>query len=107
LSLAPSHAHLLGTRRGMGRVVCDKRKGIDATFTLPFGKTVPKITLDASCSLVAFLGGVPEHLHDDFGDRNGDIRQPFTRTQRLSGDMAMHPLHGLGCSERQGALEHV
>src|SRR6202795_2443445 len=78
LYLARPSVQLLGKHQPIGRVVFAKHKGIDAPFTLPFGKTAPKITLDANCRLVAFLGGLREQLYDDFGDRSGDILQPFT-----------------------------
>src|SRR5713101_4396702 len=107
LYLARPSVQLLGKQQPIGRVVFAKRKGIDAPFSLPFGKTVPKITLDASGRLVAFLGGLREQLHDDFGDRSGDTLQPFTGRQRLSCDMAVHPLHRIGRGERQGAREHL
>ena len=107
LYLARPSVQLLGKQQPIGRVVFAKRKGVDAPFTLPFGKTVPKITLDAGRSLVAFLGGLREQLHDDFGGRSGDILQPFTGRQRLSGDMAVHPLHRIGRGERQKAREHL
>src|SRR6478672_82462 len=66
LYLARPSVQLFGKRQPIGRVVFAKRKGVDAPFTLPFGKTAPKITLDASWSLVAFLGGLREQLQDDF-----------------------------------------
>src|ERR1700675_1427030 len=72
LCLARPSVQLLGKQQPIGRVVLAKRKGVDASFTLPFGKTVPKITLDASCGLVALLGGLREQLYDDFGDRSGE-----------------------------------
>src|SRR5258705_2264058 len=68
LYLARPSVKLLGKQQPIGRVVFAKRKGVDAPFTLPFGKTAPTITLDASSSLVAFLGGLRDQLHDDFGD---------------------------------------
>src|SRR5882724_7198276 len=107
LYLARPSVQLLGKQQPIGRVVFAKREGVDVPFTLLFGKTVLKITLDASCSLVTLLGGLREQLHDDFGDRNGDILRPFTGRQRLSGDMAVHPLHRIGRGERQGAREHL
>src|ERR1700693_4927011 len=68
LYLARPSVQLLGKQQPVGRVVLAKRKGVDAPFTLPFGKTVLKITLDASGRLVALLGGLREQLLDDFGD---------------------------------------
>src|SRR6267143_6147576 len=76
LYLAPPSVQLLGKQQPIGRVVFAKRKGVDAPFTLPFGKTVPKITLEACCSLVALLGGLREQRRDEFGRLNGDIRRP-------------------------------
>lgn len=107
LYLARPSVQLLGKQQPIGRVVFAKRKGGDAPFTLPLGKTVPKIAFDASRSLIALLGGLREQLHDDFRDRNGNILRPFTGPQRRSGDMAVHPLHRIGRGERQGAREHL
>src|SRR5260370_33375596 len=73
LRLARPSVQLLGKKKPIGRVVFAKRKGVDAPFTLPFDKTVPKITFAASCSLVAFLGGLREQLHDEFGYWSGEI----------------------------------
>src|SRR5258706_1389538 len=106
LYLARPSVQLLGKQQAIGRVVFAKRKGVDAPLTLPFGETVPKIALDASCRLVALLGGLRQQLHDDFGNRSGDI-QTLTGRRRLSGNMAVHPLHGVGRGERQRAREHL
>ena len=36
-----------------------------------------------------------------------DILQPLAWRHRLPGDMAVHPFHGIGRGERQGAGEHL
>src|SRR5258708_32491090 len=92
LYLARPSVQLLGKQQSIGRVVFAKRKGVDAPSKLLFGKTVPKITLDAGCRLVAFLGGLCEQLHDDFGYRSRDILRPFTGRQRLSAVNGREPV---------------
>ena len=47
------------------RVALAKREFVDAALSLPFGKTAPKVTLNAGCRLVAFLRSFGEQLHDD------------------------------------------
>src|SRR5260370_4448869 len=73
LYLARPSVQFLGKQQPIGRVVFAKRKGVNAPFLLPFGETAPKITLDASSRLVAFLGGLREQLPDDFGDLSGEL----------------------------------
>ena len=41
------------------------------------------------------------------GDRGRDSLQPLAGRHRLSRDMAVDPLHGIGRGERQGAREHL
>src|ERR1700730_4913025 len=90
-----------GVSSRSGRVVFAKRKWVDVPLTFPFGTAVSKITLKAGCGLVPLLGRLGEQLHDDLGDRGRDILQPLAGRHRLSGDMAVHPFHGIGSGERQ------
>ena len=67
----------------------------------PFGQAAPQIALDAGGGLVALLGGLGEQLHDDRRDRRRDVRHPLAGRHRLSGDVAVHPLHRIGRGEGQ------
>src|SRR5437879_9506962 len=67
LYLARPSVQLLGNEKPVRGIVFAKREGVDVSLTLPFGETVQQIALDASRGLVAFLGGLREQLHDDFG----------------------------------------
>ena len=96
LDLARSPVQFLGNQQPVGRVVFAKREGVDAALSLPFSKAAPKIALQAGGGLVALLGGLGEQLHDDGGDRGRDSLQPLAGRHRLSGDMAVHPFHGIG-----------
>ena len=83
-----------------------KRKWVDAALTLPFGKTMPKITLNADGSLVTLLRRLGEQLHNDLRDWGRDILQPLVGRHGPSGDMAVDQLHGIGSRKRQRAGEH-
>ena len=84
-----------------------KWKLVDTAPILPFGKTVSKITLNASGSLVTLLSGLCEQLRNHLRDWSRDILQPLAGRRRLSGDMAVDPLHGIGSRKRQRAGEHL
>jgi len=73
----------------------------------PVDEAASQIALDAGRGLVAILGRLGEQLHGNGRDRGRDIRHPLTGRHRHSGDMAVHPLHGIDRSERQGAREHL
>ena len=73
LDLARPAVQLLGYQEAVRRVLFAEGKRFDAPLTLPFGKAAPKILLDADGGLVALLGGLGEQLHDDPGNRRGDI----------------------------------
>ena len=62
------------------------------------------LNLDSSMSARKHLA---EELHYKLRDRDWDILQPLARRHRLPRDMAMDPFHGIGCSERQCAREHL
>ena len=102
-----SPVQLLGDQQPVGRVVLAEREVIDAALTLPIGKAAPQVALDAGRGLVALLGRLGEQLHDDRGDRVRDSLQPLAGRERLSRDMAVDPLHGIGRGERQRAREHL
>ena len=84
LDLARPSVQLLGDQEAIRRVLLAERKGFDAPLTLPFGKTAPKVILDAKGGLVARLGGLGEQLHDDPGNRGRDIPRPLLGRLRLS-----------------------
>ena len=69
--------------------------------SFPFGQAAPQIALDAARGLVALLGRLGEQLQDDRRDGAGDVLQPLAGRHRLSRNMAVDPLHGIGRSERQ------
>ena len=73
----------------------------------PRGKAVPEVTREARRGLIALLGRLGEKLHDDRRDGVGHVLHPFGRRYGLPGDVAMHPLHGIGCGKRQSAGEHL
>jgi hypothetical protein len=79
---------------------------LDATLRLPLPQAALEVGDNARGGLVALLGRLGEQLQDDGGDCGGD-RQPLTGRHRLSGDMAVNPLHGIGSRERQSAGEHL
>ncbi len=63
--------------------------------------------LEANRRLIAFLGRLGEQLHDDARDLSRNALNPLARWHWLSCNMAMDPLHRLGCSKRQRASEHL
>src|SRR5262249_24529375 len=101
LDLARSSVQLLGDQQPVWRVVFAERKRVDTPVPLPLGKTAPKITGDAGGSLVALLGGLREQLYHDGRERSGYSMHTIDWGHRLSGDMAVHPVHGIGRGERQ------
>src|SRR5258706_15877046 len=82
-----------------------EREFADTLFAIPFGKAAPKIALQASRGLIAFLGSLREQLCNDsrYGMRN--ILSPLSRCQRLFGYVAMYPLDWFRCREGQSACQ--
>src|SRR5208283_5027212 len=59
-----------------------------------------RIVLEAERSLIALLGVLCQQLHDECGDYGRQPWYPFAWSRSIPGDMAVHPLHRLGGSER-------
>ena len=66
-----------------------------------------EVGFDAGGGLIAFLGRLGEQLHNDRGNRRWNVSQPLAWRHRLSGDMAVNPLHGIGSRKRKGACQHL
>ena len=62
--------------------------------------------LHAGRGLIAVLRRLGEQLQDDRRDRAGDLLAALGGRHRLSGDVAVHPLHRLGRREGETAGEH-
>ena len=70
-------------------------------LSLPCGKAAPEVALQAGRGLVALLCALGEQLQDEVGERGRDSRQPLAWWHRLSGSVAVDPLHGFGRGKRQ------
>ena len=79
---------------------------VDASHSLPFAEASPEIGFNTGRALIAFFGGLGEELQDDCRDWGGDLLRPLPGRHRLSCDMAVNPLHGIGGGEWQTAGEH-
>ena len=101
LDLALSPVQFLGNQKPVGRVLLAQREGVDPALSLPCSKAAPEVALQAGRGLVALLGGLGEQLQDEGGERGRDSRHPLARRHRLSGDMAVDPLHGISRGKRQ------
>jgi hypothetical protein len=84
-----------------------ERKVVVAALRLPGRKAALQVVLDAGGGLVALLGRLGEQLHDNPRELRRNGLKPLARRQRFAGDVAMHPLHRIGCSEWQNAGEHL
>jgi hypothetical protein len=107
LDLARSPVQLLRDQQAVGRVILRKREIVDPVPKLPFGKAVPEIPLCAGCGLVTLLGDLGEQPHNELGDRRRHTLEPLAWRHRLSGDMAVHPLHRIGRGKWKRAGEHL
>ena len=94
--LARAPVEFLGQHQPVGRVVGAQREGVDPTLRLPGRQTAPQIMLHPGRGLVAVLRRLGQQLHDDGRDRAGDLRHPGGGRHRLAGQVAVHPLHGIG-----------
>ena len=101
LDLALAPVQFLGNQKPVGRVLLARRERVDAVSMLPRSKAASEVKLQAGRGLVALLGGLGEQLQDDGGERGRDSRHALDRRHRLSGDMAVDPLHGIGRGKRQ------
>ena len=99
--LARPPVELLGDQQPVGRVLLAQGEVVDVTPDFPCGQAASQIALDAARGLVPLLGRLGQQLHDDGRDRGRDMLHPLAWRHRLSGDMAVHPLHGIGRRERQ------
>src|SRR5262245_34493987 len=97
----------LQNQKAVGRVVRPERKLVDPPMTLPFTKTASQIALSTGCRLVALLGSLGKQLHNDCRDRGRNILHLLAWRCRLSGGMAVNPLHGIGSRERKSARQYL
>jgi len=82
-------------------------EGLDAVPTPPVSEAMLQIMLNTGGRLVALFSRLGEQLHDDVGDLDRDgLHQP-ARRHRHSGDMAVHPFHGVSSRKRQRAGQHL
>jgi hypothetical protein len=58
-----------------------------------------KIGLYTGGSLVALIQGLGEEFHHHYRERPRNICDPLVGRRRLPGNMAVHPLHGIGGGE--------
>src|SRR5262245_23111753 len=83
-----------------------EQKLVDSPMTLPFTKTASQIALNTGSGLIAFLCGLGEKFQDDGQCRFRNIFQMLPARHRLSRDMAVNPLHGIGRSEGKASGKH-
>src|SRR6266446_3401404 len=81
----------LWNQQPVWRVMFAQREFVDAMLHFPFSKTAPKITLEASRSLIALLRHLGEQLHDDCRNRARNALQTLARRYRLSRNVAVNP----------------
>src|SRR5262249_1198673 len=87
------------------RVVQGKRELVHPSL-IEFRKTLAKITLDASCRLIALLGRLRKQLHDDSGHRTRNLLRPFVGRDWLSRNMGVHEFHWIGRRKRECPRQH-
>ena len=103
---ACSPVQCLGNQEPVWRVVRTQGERIDPPPQLPCSQALAEVGLDTRRGLIAFLSGLGEEFHDDGRDRCRDTVHPLAGRHRLSRDMAVHPLHGIGGRKGQTAGEH-
>src|SRR5262244_3906359 len=83
-----------------------EQKLVDSPMTLPFTKTASQIALNTGSGLIACLSGLVEKFQDDGQCRFRNIFQMLAARHRLSRDMAVNPLHGIGRSGGKASGKH-
>jgi hypothetical protein len=83
VDLALPTVQLLRDQQPVRNVAIAEREGFDAAMRLPLRQAVTEIGLDTSGGLVALLGSLGEKLHNERGERRGEV--------------AIRSLGGTGC----------
>ena len=107
LDLVLPAVKLLRRHETVRHVVSAERERLYAAMRLPFREALPQIDRETRGGLVAVLGVLGEELHHDRRERPRDARDPLVGRHRLAGNVAMHPFHRIGSSERQFARQHL
>ena len=106
VDLRSAPVEFLGDHEAIWSVMIARREIVDAPLRVPFGEAAPEVALDTRRRLVSVLDGLGEHLHGDGGDGDRNARQLLAGVCRLSRNVAVHPLHRVGCRERKTAGQH-
>src|SRR5262245_15062560 len=93
-------------QKAVGWVMRAEQKLVDSPMTLPFTKTASQIALNTGSGLIACLSGLVEKFQDDGQCRFRNIFQMLAARHRLSRDMAVNPLHGIGRSGGKASGKH-
>src|SRR6266481_2057321 len=96
----------LWNQQPVWRVMFAQREFVDAMLHFPFSKTAPKITLEASRCLIAFLSRLGEQLHDDCRNRARNTVHLLAWRCRQSCDMTVHQLHWICHGKWQSPGKH-
>ncbi len=104
--LGPPPIELLRDQQSLRRVVRAQWERIDAAIRFQFSEAPPKIGFHAGGRLVALLSVLGEELHGQKRQRFRDSGT-ITRRRRLAGNVAVHPLEGIGGGKRQRARQHL
>ncbi len=98
---------LLGHYQPARGIIISEFEGVDMPVCHPIPQTSSEVAFDTRRSLISLLRSLGEQLHDDRGDRGGDILKPFIGRQRFSRHMAVNPFHGIGSLERKGPRQRL